>query len=200
LVQDRTTIIDVGTNIGETLLNFAKRNISGVNIGFEPVPFLFEKAKHNIGLNHFQNIVLNNAALSNNNETLSFNIANEFNSGGIFLSAGNGDTARSVPAIRLDDYVSEHGLSRISLIKIDVEGFEMNVLQGAAETLKRFKPALFVEINDGFLKRQKSSARELFQFLRSMNYLISYAENGADVDTQESFQGRHFDIIALSSN
>jgi len=53
----------------------------------------------------------------------------------------------TVPAVRLDDWVAEHELDRIDLIKIDVEGAEQTALAGATETLRRFKPLLVTEYN-----------------------------------------------------
>src|SRR5437667_10717 len=84
-VKNGTTVIDVGTNIGETLLNFAKINRDGLNIGFEPVQYLFEKARNNIALNRFENIELVNKGLSRSEEVLSFQEVSEHNSGGTFL-------------------------------------------------------------------------------------------------------------------
>lgn len=197
LVRNHTTIIDVGVNIGETLLNFAQLNNAGACVGFEPVPELFEMARKNISLNGFQNIVLNNLALSDCNGELYFNRPNANNSGGIFLSSANQvESAGVVRAVSLDDYLAERRINDISLIKIDVEGFEMNVLRGAMLTLQRYRPTLFVEINDGFLKRQNSGAIEVFDFLQSLGYELKYAENGKKLNISDDFHGQHFDIIA----
>ena len=199
LVKDGTTIIDVGTNIGETLLNFAKLNPNGKNIGFEPVPFLFEQARKHIDINNFSNVILENSALSDNAGSLVFNYGDENNSGGIFLTGetSNKDSSKTVTAETLDNYIERRGVKNISLIKIDVEGFEMNVLKGAAQTLKNHKPALFVEINDGFLHRQGGSAKELFEFLQSFGYSINYAENMQPLLITDNFESKHFDIVCV---
>jgi FkbM family methyltransferase len=52
-----------------------------------------------------------------------------------------------VPAVRLDDWVERSGMSRLDFIKMDVEGAESHVLQGAAATLQRFRPILLTEYN-----------------------------------------------------
>lgn len=197
LVKNGTTVIDVGTNIGETLLNFAKINREGRNIGFEPVPYLYDKAKTNIGLNKFDNIDLVNKGLSSKHESLSFCEVNENNSGGTFLTyENNKDPRRSVQVVRLDDFVDENKLQSISLIKIDVEGFEMEVLKGASDVLRNFKPTLFVEIDDAFLARQQSSAEAVFDFLISHGYIIKDAINGKQIVAASTISGRHLDIIA----
>lgn len=52
----------------------------------------------------------------------------------------------TVPVITVDDYVAQHGIDRIGVIKADVEGFEASVLKGAMQTLKSLRPLLFVEV------------------------------------------------------
>ena len=197
LVRNGTTVIDVGTNIGETLLNFAKLNRDGLNIGFEPVPYLYEIAKTNIALNRFENIQLVNKGLSSSEEILSFQEVGENNSGGTFLTRENNlEGARSVEVVRLDDFVRQNEIEDISLIKIDVEGFEMEVLKGASDTLRRFKPTLFVEIDDEFLARQETSADEVFDFLAAHEYRIEHAETGEELRAGAATGARHHDIIA----
>ena len=199
LVKDGTTIIDVGTNIGETLLNLAKLNPNGKNIGFEPVPFLFEKARKHVDLNGFSNVILENSALSDKTGSLVFNYGNENNSGGIFLTGetSNKDTSKIVTAETLDEYTERCDVKGISLIKIDVEGFEMNVLKGATQTLKKNKPDLFVEVNDKFLHRQGDSARKLLELLQSFGYSIKYAETMQPLLVTDNFESRHFDVVCI---
>ncbi len=55
--------------------------------------------------------------------------------------------ATAVHAIRLDDWVDQHGLARIDLLKMDVEGAELRVLEGARNSLRRFQPLLVTEYN-----------------------------------------------------
>jgi len=196
LVENGTTVIDVGTNIGETLLNFAKLNGDGRNIGFEPVPHLYEKARTNIELNDLGNIELINKGLGSSEETLSFRESSENNSGGTFLTRENGADGRSVDVVTLDDFVSKNEVKDISLIKIDVEGFEMEVLKGASQVLQDLKPMLFVEIDDSFLARQQSSANAVFDLLTLHGYRIENALSGEGVNSGSAISGKHLDIIA----
>lgn len=196
LARNGTTVIDVGTNIGETLLNFARINTEGQNIGFEPVPATYETAKNNVELNRFNNIVLVNMGLSDVEETLTFNKTSDFHSGGVFLTRDEENRGgNSVETVRLDQFVAANEIVNVSLIKIDVEGFEMNVLKGASETLRRFRPILFMEVNNSFLARQNSSALEVFEFLTAHGYGIEYAVNGKPVNINSDFEGKHFDVI-----
>lgn len=197
LVKNGTTVIDVGTNIGETLLNFAKINRDGRNIGFEPVPYLFGAARRNIELNAFSNILLENLALSSTEGDLVFNIATQNNSGGIYLSTPSetSDASCKIDVTTLDKYVSANNVANISLIKIDVEGFEIKVLKGAEKTIGTYKPDIFVEVDNSFLRRQNGSAAELVDLLVCYGYAIVHAETNARILPKDNFEGKHFDVI-----
>ena len=90
LVKRDMVLFDVGSNIGETLLNFAKlTGDNGKVYGFEPVPYSFNKCSNNILLNRFNNVSVSQIALSNKEETLFFHEANNNNSGGVFMNKNN---------------------------------------------------------------------------------------------------------------
>jgi hypothetical protein len=70
----------------------------------------------------------------------------------------------------LDEIAKTHGLERIDLVKIDVEGSETAVLQGAQEALRKFRPVLVAEAQDASLRKQGSSVSELLELLRALDY------------------------------
>jgi FkbM family methyltransferase len=178
LVKRDMVLFDVGSNIGETLLNFAKlTGDNGKVYGFEPVPYSFNKCSNNILLNRFNNVSVSQIALSNKEETLFFHEANNNNSGGVFMNKNNTPGSYKVEGITLDAYVERIGITHLDLIKVDVEGFETNVLKGASETCRKFRPNLFVEVDDINLKNQGSSASELIALITSYGYQISKIES-----------------------
>lgn len=195
LIKDGMVVLDVGTNIGETLLNFAKYNPNGLNYGFEPVPYLFERAKHNISLNQFENITLNNIALSDNEDTLFFQKPSNNNSGGIAMSKQKNDSNQAVKATKLDTFVVKQQIQKIDFIKMDVEGFEMNVLKGAENSIRKFKPLLFIELDNNNLKKGNSSSKDLVSWLEDLNYHITKADTGETINSNYAFENTHFDII-----
>ncbi len=196
ITQSDDVIFDVGANIGDTVLHFAKMlNNTGKVYGFEPVPALFERLKKNVALNNFTNIVINNIALSDKKADLFFNLPAAQNSGGIFLSNTATDNTKKVLAVSMDDFCFENKIEKLNVIKIDVEGFELKVLQGATETLKKFKPKMFIEVNDFHLHRAGGSAKELVQLLQSFNYTITEAETNETINPDFDFAGKHFDIV-----
>lgn len=199
LVKNKSNILDVGVNIGETVLSFSRINPGGQIYGFEPVPFLFEKAIRNISLNQKSNINLFNLALSDQNGQLSFDMAKNLNSGSISMNKDLTKGSMIVNAVTLDNFVQEHNITDIDLIKIDVEGFELNVLKGAQNVLRTAKPVLFVEVVDTYLKRQNVNASMLIRYLQDLGYSINDAKTNDIIQPDQNFSNTHLDIICHPS-
>lgn len=79
------------------------------------------------------------------------------------------DDPNGVPTMRLDELFP---WSHISLLKIDCEGREIQVLQGAAKTIARYRPPMFIESFPDGLKMQGNSVVALHEQIRSMGYVI----------------------------
>ncbi|HCW08308.1 MAG TPA: hypothetical protein DGG95_13190, partial [Cytophagales bacterium] len=107
---------------------------------------------------------------------------------------GDGITIR---VSTLDHYVEEKNIQKIDLVKIDVEGFEQRVIAGSVNTLQRFKPKLFIEINNDNLKEQGNSARALIQQLLNFGYQIKRADTNEKIAADFDFDNCHFDVIAV---
>lgn len=194
-VQNGMTVLDVGTNVGETLLNFARLNPTGVNYGFEPVPFLYEKAKYNISLNNFKNIVINNIALSDQAGRLYFELPKNQNFGSVSMAKQASPQSQEVKALTLDEFVDDNAIQKVDLIKIDVEGFEINVLRGAVETIHRHKPVLFIEVVDSYLLSKGSSAKHLIDTVLQLGYKIQDADTLQTIDHTFSASNARMDIL-----
>lgn len=199
-VKNGMFVFDIGTNMGETLLNFAKINTAGKNFGFEPVPFLFEKANKNLQLNNFQNISLNNIALSNHEETLFFELPPNRNFGSISMSSVKNPQSSEVKAVTFDNFIELNNINKVDFIKIDVEGFESNVLAGAEKTIRRFKPLMFIEVVDSYLKRNNSGASKLVLNVINLGYKIFDAESLKPLDQSMDFEDKWLDILCLPEN
>ena len=72
--------------------------------------------------------------------------------------------------VRLDDYVSRFPLKRVDLVKLDVEGGEREVLQGASTVLAKFRPIFICEVLDATTQAWGYEAREIIQFLESLGF------------------------------
>ena len=198
LITKGSTVIDVGANLGEVALNAAKLVGTGGKVyAFEPFPANYKKLAANLELNSFANLFIFNKGLGNEPHKVAM-VAEENNAGMNRIASGAelGKTDALVEIIKLDDFVREKGLSSVDLIKIDVEGYEMNVLKGGIETIKQFRPKLFVEVIDAHLKRQGSSALEVFQFFEELDYSLSLADTGRPVDSRRMPTEFQYDVVA----
>ena len=119
----------------------------------------------------------------------------ENNKGGNRISSLTNHTP-NIHVTTLDHYVKRKNINRIDLIKIDVEGYELNVLRGGIKSIEKFKPILFIELDDENLKQQNSSAKELIAFLKNYYNSITDAFSGEDIRVENNFSNCHTDIIA----
>lgn len=192
--------LDVGTNSGEVLLKLAmKAGRDGRIIGFEPNPRTFRKCTRNLALNAFANVAVHNVGLGRAEGTLRLHSPSPSNSGGdrILAEGDGGADAIEIPVTTVDRFAASNALRRLDLIKIDVEGYEMNVLRGAEDTLRTLRPRLFVEVVDDFLRAQSSSASELVRFLEDRDYAVTHSETRRPVRSGDAFAGCHFDVVGI---
>lgn len=149
-------IYDVGANIGNHTLFFTKYLKPKLVISFEPSSENFSLLDKNVKLNRLDNVVLYNVAagLSNQKGSLEFN---EINTGASKIMENE---SGSVDIVRIDDL----DLELPNFIKIDVEGYEFQVLQGLEKSLKYTSPTIWVEI-------QKENYPLVDEFLSKYNYV-----------------------------
>ncbi len=177
------TVLDIGGNIGQTAFMLAQKvGLSGRVISFEPYPSTIAKFEANLMRNeNIKNITLEKFGLGQNETVLTMYRALETNSGGNRIISSDLKKAEGMVEVRikvLDDYLDNNGtIEKIDLIKIDVEGFEAEVLKGARLTLLKYKPALFIEINDEMLRKQNSSSDEVLNIIREIDYIITDVSN-----------------------
>lgn len=138
-----TTMFDVGANIGMYSIIAATNNQKIRCYAFEPVSENQELLRRNIQLNSVSSRVkLVKYAASDSTGTATIHLS-ETMSGTHSLSVDHGGEKRQIDTITIDEYCTRHAL-KPNLIKIDVEGHEVNVLRGMAKTLKHH-PTIFME-------------------------------------------------------
>ena len=137
--------LDVGAHIGyDTLKAGVRVGPSGKVISFEPSPRTLMQLNANVSASHATNVIVEPVACTDQESPL-YDSTPEGNSGASSLSLANADEAGrgSLPSYEvrgrlIDDVVQELGLTRVDVMKIDVEGAEFLVLNGAKNTLRRF--------------------------------------------------------------
>ena len=190
-------LIDVGANIGLYTLLFRATSPLPI-IAYEPQPFLFKLLQWNIAYNELSGIDARNLACGNQRGEIAFQT-------GLNGSVVAGNAAKTpdldrrdtlaagslaaeakktqaggivnVPVTTLDEDLA--GIEKIAVLKIDCEGFEYQILQGARALLKRHRPLLFIEVHPEQLVQFGHSVRELLDLI-SPDYELEfwYYQNG----------------------
>lgn len=171
--------IDVGANIGFYSVFLAKYlSDKSKVLCIEPTDEAFELLKKNLEVNGVENkALLFKGVCSNDTVDKKINyipFKEEYSSvGDIVHPSVKGQLVKSltVNSNTIDQLVEMHNL-KPGFIKIDVEGGEGQVIDGAKLTLKEFRPVIISELCDSFLKVNGSSAREVVQQLESKGYQV----------------------------
>ncbi len=185
-INSGDTVVDIGANIGFFSLIFSKLvGEYGKVHSFEPSQREFLRLCENIGINKSRNVFLNQLALSNSNGFSKMNILRESRFGAYnslrkisHLKVRNEKVqSEIVRTIKFDDYLTLFSESLPNLIKIDVEGFEKQVLEGMKVLLSTDNsPCLIIEICEGTHKDEQGSAQELIAYIESFGYCL-YSPN-----------------------
>lgn len=162
-VKKGSTILDVGANIGNHTLYFSLFCRANKVISFEPQKNVYDTLCKNIKLNFLEEkIVAYQIGLGSYETTANLGAVDEKNIGMTKLDINSSGDVRIAT---LDSVVEKEPLNSISVIKLDVEGMEMEVLRGAIQTFERHQPVLYVEA------ASKKEFDEVSAFLLSFNYI-----------------------------
>jgi FkbM family methyltransferase len=151
LIPRSTMVLDVGANIGALTVPLAQHVGEGGHvIAFEPQRLVWQMLTGNVALNDLRNVTPHYAAVGADRGIVEIPISdmdNEANHGGCSLRDAHNPDVRTerVKILRLDDLHHAGLLSSVSLIKIDVEGYEFDVIQGAEQTIKEHRPIIYSE-------------------------------------------------------
>jgi FkbM family methyltransferase len=205
VLEKGMTFIDVGANMGVYAM-FASRLVgdSGTVVALEPSTRDFQRLAFHVGLNNLERVRCFHVAASDDNGQASLKVATNQHSGhntfGTFAWPNIELAAEEiVQTRRLDALVSEQRLERVDLIKIDVEGHELRVLNGAVETLARFRPRILLEVFNDALRAQGATAAEVVAFLREKGYTLhEFSETtGELVQLSSALEGGSRNVVAI---
>ena len=169
LLHEGDTMVDIGANIGMIALH--ARSLVGKTgrvVCFEPNPECAASIEEHMKMNGIRNVEVRRCALAATPGTLTLNLTSE-HSGTATLAPVKGKIVKSIQVpVRIGDDELERVAPKV--IKIDVEGFELQVLQGLRKTLAKHKPFLITELVDDHLARAGTSADEVHEFLQEFGY------------------------------
>jgi FkbM family methyltransferase len=164
---------DVGSNVGYyTLLAAPLVGQSGQIHAFEPVAEQHADLRANLERNQLLNVVPERLILTDRAGTMEINLGAEDNAGSASVNIVYREDrpTERVDCTTLDKYLSERGLTRLDVLKIDVEGHEPFVVRGMSETLRKLKPLLLVEVRGDMLEEVGSSREALFAQIAEHGY------------------------------
>lgn len=152
ILKSGMVFIDVGANMGYYSLVGAKMvGHAGHVHSFEPSAKMVGELRYNVALNGFNNVCINNMALGEKNGIAQLSRYEQGKEayGSLAQRPFPGAQVIGYDAVQvttLDEHSTAHGISRVDVIKMDVEGAELNVLSGALETIRNFRPIIILEI------------------------------------------------------
>lgn len=177
-IKEGDVVLDVGAYIGDHTIYYANKvGLTGRVHAFEPNPRAYECLKYN--MNKYSNTTLYEVALSDREGEVKVIEPCE-NIGMAYVEEGEGVKTMIADNLNLDI---------VHLIKIDVEGHEIDVLNGCKNIIDKFSPILIIEINKHTLNRFNISKQDLFDKISELGY--SFRNIYPNVD----MSGEQFDII-----
>jgi FkbM family methyltransferase len=182
--------IDIGANIGyHTIIMSQKAGTRGHVFAYEPIPYIRKQLQDSLALNNIANVTTLETALSNEKGMLNLHLSETNVAGSSFINTSG--TSIKVEVRTLDSY----NYQRVDFIKLDVEGFEYNVLLGATDTVQRCRPTIIFEYSPTYYRKSNAShVRDILYFFDTHNYTMIDLEDNKKVISDISLFINEFNI------
>ena len=190
MIEEGSTVLDIGANIGIMTVPLARLPHSKV-FAFEPIPHNLKALRSVVSRYSLNNVKVLDVALGDREgqaQMIMPRMASVRMQGLSHMVQGPSDEQGdvfTVPVKRLDDIAELQSIS-IAAIKMDVENFEAQVLEGGRALLKRCKPLIYCELWDN------ENRHRCFAIMRSLDYQIQVLENGLLADFNGTQQTQNF--------
>lgn len=180
IIGDKDVVLDIGANIGCTSILFG--NLAEKVYSFEASPSTYQFLESNIARSELKNIETFNIGLGSESGETTLTYAVDNRSGG-FVSdqarAGAGHITEKIVIEPLDELVHRLSIDKVDFVKLDVEGFEGQVIKGAQHLLRSNHPTVVLELNHWCLNAfQRTSIPDFFDSLRAL-FPVLYAVDGS---------------------
>lgn len=200
LLKPDDTVLDIGANIGCTTILFGSRARQVVS--FEPSPTTFAFLQNNVENAGLDNVTLHNLGLGRTAGQFELTFASDNRSGGFVsnnVQASAGHQVETITIAQGDEFLRQAGITGVDFIKIDVEGFERNVIEGLQQTIVQHRPAVTLELNHWCLNVfQRTSVPDFFDFLRGV-FPYLYAIDHDDLrnlhDTDDAYHVMYHHVV-----
>ena len=201
------TVYDIGAFHGLLSLYFASR--AKAVVCFEPNTKNYKRLVENLALNNIKNVEVRKVGVGSRQETLKM-AGSPLMPGGSsvdrktvddLLRAGKETVVEQVSIVTLDEEIPQNHLPSPDFIKIDIEGLELEALQGASQTLQLSKPALFLEMHGETVREKKRKVAEIVTFLWKLNYRhILHIETGTSITPENASVAMEGHLYCQSQN
>tara|TARA_A100001037_G_scaffold289234_1_gene300764 strand:- start:51 stop:881 length:831 start_codon:yes stop_codon:yes gene_type:complete len=194
-VKPGDTVVDIGAHIGEyTLLGAKLVNSSGKVISIEPLHDTADSLRENIILNNFSNcMVLENAVGSVVSKQTLYKVSEEDVYGYLDPVVNNKKLIKTdeIDVTTVDQIIKSNNLEKIDLLKIDVEGFEYDVLLGCKSAFEQDKiKKIICEIHSDFLKAKNFDEEQIYTLLKSSGFEITKIQEIINKQTTNIFASK----------
>lgn len=176
---EKPVIFDVGANIGAFTNWLARFYKQGTLYSIEPQRLVFQLLCSNLAINNIHNVHAHNIALGEVNSRIKilepdYDIPADFGTFSLIKNTiENKTTELIIDMYTLDTFITIHEISKIDLLKIDVEGMDLAVLRGAESSIQKYKPVIFVE----FFDNNSNIFNDIEKFLSRFDYKIETIGN-----------------------
>lgn len=172
-LSEGMTYVDIGANIGQHSM-FAASIVgkTGSVYAFEPIPHVYDQLTRSAYANDFTTIITaKNFALGEKEQTETLYISNKNIGGSSLVNKEEGNEKITVTIKNGDSELLP--LPRVDMIKIDVEGYEYEVLSGIQKTIAKHKPCILIEFSGYFYETEKKEhGKKILQLLKNNDYKI----------------------------
>jgi FkbM family methyltransferase len=178
-------VYDIGAFHGLLTMRFASQ--AKQVIAYEPNSRNRKRLQENLKLNNLTAII-RPLGLGSSTETRTLRVDPLMPGGSSFDSGmASGEQSESIQITTLDQDIRQHGLPDPEFMKVDVEGFEREVLLGARETIVRCRPELFLEMHGETMASKRRKVAEIVKLLEELGYTnILHIESGIAISAANS--------------
>ena len=188
IIKKNDTVIDAGANQGIFSLSFkSKISKDGLIICIEPFDYACKKIEENFKLNNFSNYLIYEKTLSNHNHKNKIYFLDHISDASIVNNKFKKSKVTS--SITIDKIVYSNQLKKLKFIKLDIEGAEFLAIKGGIKSIKKFKPVIYVEINN------ENSFNLIINYMKKHKYNSYIFNNNGNLKKINKFNSNERNII-----